>query len=446
MNKIFKKVNKLIINIKMMVYLILIYIINLSKEEKKIYINSLSDITITIKGKGKQQIISTSFSPNKIYINNILQNYTGSYANNLIEEMNVIKMEWNNPLTSTNSMFSGLKNITNIDLSKFNSSQLTNMDYMFKGCTSLVSINLDNFQTSKMNIMEYVFQNCVSLKSLNLSSFDTSKVTDFHYMFCNCTSLVILDLYNFNTSSCICTYHMFHGCSNLISLNLNSFDTSKVTYMYNMFEGCKSLISLNLNHFSIKKLEQYQNMFTGCNPNITFCINETINQFYSQILNIFKNNCSDPCYINSNNKIIKDKNKCVENCLFDLDYPYEYKNICYKYCPLNTYISSNNDYLCLDTCNYYNYNKTKCFDNILEGYYLNDSDSKILLKCHIKCLNCSLESNLNNLCISCNTENNYYPKLNDNMNNNSFINCYDKIPEGFFLNKKNKIYESCYPT
>ena len=92
------------------------------------------------------------------------------------------------------------------------------------------------------------------------------------------------------------------------------------------------------------------------------------------------------------------------------------------------------------------FQKTKCFDNILEGYYLNDSDSKILLKCHIKCLNCSLESNLNNLCISCNTENNYYPKLNDNMNNNSFINCYDKIPEGFFLNKKNKIYESCYPT
>ena len=418
----------------------------LSKEKKTINLDLLSEITLTIKGSGNQQIIKSN-SPNKIYINDILQNYNGLYANNLTKEINVIKMEWNSPLTSCSSMFSGLTNITKIDLSKFDTSQLANMNNMFDGCNSLVSINFGNFQTTKMNIMEYVFQNCVSLKSLNLSSFDTSKVTDFHYMFFNCISLVTLDLYNFNTQSCICTFHMFHGCSSLVSLNLNNFDTSKVTYMYNMFEGCKSLISLNLKHFSISSLEKYDDMFKSCNPNITFCIYTNQNYISSQILNKFKNNCSDPCYTIKNAKFNKEKNTCVKNCSFDLDYPYEYNNICYKSCPLDTYISSNNKYLCVESCNYYNANKTICIDNIPDGYYLYDIFSKIIKKCDDKCKKCSLETvSYNNFCISCNIEKYYYPKLKEIINNNSFIDCYDKIPEGFFLNKKDKIYEPCYPT
>ena len=112
----------------MMVYIIFIYIIYHSKQIK--FIDSLSEITITIKGKGKQQIISSN-PPNRIYINNILQSYTGSYANDLVEEINIIKLEWNEPLLTSKKMFSGLKNITNIDLSKFDTSKLTCMDNMF---------------------------------------------------------------------------------------------------------------------------------------------------------------------------------------------------------------------------------------------------------------------------------------------------------------------------
>ena len=431
----------------MFAYFIILYIIILSKEEKANNLNLLSEITITIKGKGNQQIIINN-SPNRIYINDILQNYTGYYANNLTKETNIIKMEWNTPLSSCSSMFSGLQNITNIDLSKFDTSQLSgNINDMFYNCISLVTINLDNFDTSKIQSMCNLFYNCISLKSLNLSSFVTSNVKDFHYMFFNCISLTTLDLSNFNSGACTCMHNMFNGCSSLISLNLNNFDTSQATSMENMFYRCSSLISLKLNHFSIAKLNKYNNMFTGCNPNITFCIYEYSNYISSQILNIFKNNCSDPCYTIINPKINKENNKCIQNCSFDLNYPYEYNNICYKTCPSNTFISSNNYYLCVDSCNYYNENKTICIDNIPEGYYLNDSFSKIIKKCDIKCKKCSSESiSYNNFCITCNIENNYYPKLNDIMTNNSFKDCFDKIPEGFFLNKKNSYYESCYPT
>ena len=151
----------------MFTFIILLFIIEFSFEYNKRKIISLSEITITIKGVGNQQIISSSYSPNQIYINEILQNYTGNLAKNLIEEINIIKMVWNNPLVSCYSMFNALRNIIKVDLSKFDTSQLTYINDMFRDCISLTSINFQNFNTSKFLIIEYFFYNCYSLKSLN---------------------------------------------------------------------------------------------------------------------------------------------------------------------------------------------------------------------------------------------------------------------------------------
>ena len=41
------------------------------------------------------------------------------------------------------------------------------------------------------------------------------------------------------------------------------------------------------------------------------------------------------------------------------------------------------------------------------------------------------ESVENNLCISCNTNDNYFPKFNDSSNLNTFINCYNSAQEGY---------------
>ena len=429
---------------KSIIYIILLYIIGFSYEYKRKIIY-LSEITIIVKGLGNQQILYDSYSPNKIYINEVLQDYNGSFVYNLTDEKNIIKMVWNEPLENCQRMFQGLSNITYIDLSNFNSSKLVYIENMFQDCKSLNSINFKNFDTSKIRNMINIFYNCYSLKSLNLSSFNTSKVTDFHRMFYNCSSLLTLDLYNFDTKNCICIHNIFNGCSNLIYLNLNSFSFSNIQSFDNMFTGCKSLISLNIKNFTSTKFIQSTNIFSNINPNIIFCL-ENSNNINSEISsNEYKNNCSDICFKADNPRLIIEKNKCIENCLYDLEYPYEFNNICYKSCPLETYISSTNDYLCVESCNYYNYNKTKCFDNIPEGYYLKNIELKIIEKCDIKCRNCSLESLLNNnLCISCNTEKNYYPFYNDYKINNSFIECYNKTPEGAFFNSIENIYQSCY--
>ena len=97
----------------------------------------------------------------------------------------------------------------------------------------------------------------------------------------------------------------------------------------------------------------------------------------------------------------------------------------------------------LDCSNsYYNFDKTSCLNTIPEGYFCNDTTKKTIDKCNIKCHNCSLESNKNNLCISCNTYRKFYPILNDSLNNNSFINCYNETLENYTLD--NNIYKPCY--
>ena len=45
-------------------------------------------------------------------------------------------MKWDNKLTSCTSMFKGLENIIEVDLTKFDSSDVKMMDHMFNGCTN----------------------------------------------------------------------------------------------------------------------------------------------------------------------------------------------------------------------------------------------------------------------------------------------------------------------
>ena len=137
-------------------------------------------------------------------------------------------------------------NLTNIDLSLFDTSKVTNMGNMFNSCNSLTSLDLGSFNTSAVTSMNYMFSSCGSLKSLNVSSFDTSTVKDMSYMFNGCYSLTSLDVSSFDTSAVTNMYYMFNNCSSLTSLDLSSFNTSAVTNMRYMFNYCRSLETLTL--------------------------------------------------------------------------------------------------------------------------------------------------------------------------------------------------------
>ena len=392
-------------------------------------------------------------------------------------------------------MFCGCSNLKSINLSNFNTSKVITMDRVFSGCSKLTSLDLSNFDTSNVLTMTNMFYECSSIQSINLANFDTSNVTDMDYMFSGCRKLESLDLSNFDTSNVqfmdsmfsecsliksinLASFNtsnvenmdkMFFGCINLESLDLSNFETLKVESMEYIFGDCKSLISLNLTNFNLFDVTNIDYMFYNCeklmlldiryldllydteidegsifigtNKNLTVCIDND-ETFFSHLLETFNKNCS--CYLNPKHKIILQNYKCLYNCSQDDIYKYEYNNLCYESCPNHTKTFYENN-SCIDILyenNFYKNEQTECISDIPEGYYLNDTNLYTIDKCSFECRNCSLESNENNSCISCNISNNYYPKYDDILENNSFIKCYNGFQEGYFLD--NNIYMPCY--
>ena len=379
-------------------------------------------------------------------------------------------------VTTMNSMFYNCKSLKYLNLSNFNTSKVSNMEQMFWLCESLLSLNLsnfntklikstknmfkdcmslkylylDNFDTSQVNNMNGMFSNCRSLVSLNLKNFNLTSIQDAGNMFSSCKSLTTLDLSNFNNANPTTISEMFSDCESLISLDISNFNVSLVVNMNKFLYNCKSLISLNLMNFDkFKDSVQTSEMFYNCNKSLRYCINEEkiISTIFTQLEDFPNFNCSDDCFTNSSNKFILEKRKCIDNCSNDNYYKYEYDSICYHSCPNGTHSLRYNEFLCKEDIicdNYYNYDLTECLDEIPLGYYLRDPNLRTIDKCNSKCLNCTLESNKNGLCISCNINESYYPKYNDSSNNNSFINCYKDKNDNYYFDESNSIYMPCY--
>ena len=202
--------------------------------------------------------------------------------------------------------------------------------------------------------------------------------------------------------------------------------------------------------------------------------------------------------------LISAKGRCIDDCRNDNIYQFEYNDDCLAQCPPGTEPNSENKCKeivvlnCESNGQYYNYNRTECINSIPPGYYCDNETLRTIEKCHENCQTCESGGNdennncltcktsgkiyiylgncfsesecpngvfvdddsikrckcsidkckycnetslSNNACISCNTQNGYYPKSDDNNIDYSYINCY-KNPEGYFL--KNEKYEPCY--
>ena len=158
---------------------------------------------------------------------------------NLIRIKN-LEYLYTNECTSMFCMFNRCWKLTNLDVSRFDTSNVTNMHAMFYGC-NVTSLDVSHFDTSNVTDMSSMFGSC-DLTSLDLSGFDTSKVTDMSYMFYSCCSLTSLDLSGFDTSKVTSMSMMFYNCGSLTSLDLSGFYTmSGGTGNSSMFTYCDSL-------------------------------------------------------------------------------------------------------------------------------------------------------------------------------------------------------------
>ena len=271
---------------------------------------------------------------------------------------------------------------------------------------------------------------------------------------------------------------------------------------YSSCSKCEELGDINDNKCTVCK-EGYSfiannnnkiNCYPNCDNNIYFDNNE----YY----------CTSNESCPNGYKLINGKKRCIDNCINDKIYNYtlEYNNVCVDECPGTSHISTEDENKCIDNLNcnegeYYNYEYTACITTIPDGYYCNNTLMRTIDKCHEncktckeggndennncetcpstgkqyfdlgickedcvhdffinetnsmktckcssndKCFYCTRESNENNLCVSCNYELEYYPKIDEENGIDGFINCY-KNPEGYYLDGQHyvKCYSSC---
>ena len=172
-----------------------------------------------------------------------------------LDTSNVIKM---------NSMFYNCSKLTNLDVSRFDTSNVTNMAGVFINCSGLTSLDVSGIDTGNVTDMNSMFSGCSNLTSLNVSGFDTGNVTRMDYMFNGCSNLTSLNVSDFDTGNVTKISSMFQNCSNLTSLNISGFDTSKVTDTGQMFFNCTSLASLDISGFDTSNVTYISYMFSGC--------------------------------------------------------------------------------------------------------------------------------------------------------------------------------------
>ena len=234
---------------------------------KDIYFLDNTKDTIYLSGKWEEHnhdfLKELNDSNTEIYINNLKYKYDKKFQPDK-EGTYFISIKFKSKVTDCCCMFFGCENITHIDLSSFDSSNVINMECMFFSCNKVKNIDLSNLDTKNVTNMECMFCNFKSITNIDLSNFDTKNVTNMDSMFSNCINLIHLDISNFDTSNVINIQSMFYNCYNLIDINLSSFDTKNVTLMQGMFANCKSLLEIDLSNFDTKKVISMNWMFFNC--------------------------------------------------------------------------------------------------------------------------------------------------------------------------------------
>ena len=372
------------------IYIILLYLINQITSKKyirKIISSNSYEITMKTKGTGEIKILNLDhiICPSRIYLNGDIINSARCNYIDSVREVNVVKLEWDNPLTSTYEMFYQLYDIVEMDLTKFDTSTVNDMTGMFECLHSLTSLDISNFNTKNVQHMEYMFYHCFDLKSINLDSFDTSNVKSFSYMFYDCNSLISINLSHFKTEHISNIEYMFYNNYELTSLDLSNFNTEQITKMNKLFYNCKKLEYINLQNFREVSNPDTENMFEQIPKNAVICLDSSqspniYNSFktskclivscrndWKNVQTIITNNeeecirycngldCYSDCefyfYYNENNnkyyctleqfcpinynKLISEKKQCIDDCRKDSEYAFEFKNKCHEECPNN---------------------------------------------------------------------------------------------------------------
>jgi len=211
----------------LVIFKIIFLLLNISSVEENLINPSyyFSEIHLKVIGKGDRNILSNSFEfePSDVKINGVSNNC--KKVCNFQEEENNVILYFNDIINNCENMFYLSEFIKEIDLSKFDFSNVTTTKNMFMNCNLLEKIEFGNtINTSSLTTLDSMFFGCNNLKSIDLSKLNTNKVENFSFIFYYCKNLVEINLGNINTSSAKILSSFFEHCEKLESIDISNFN------------------------------------------------------------------------------------------------------------------------------------------------------------------------------------------------------------------------------
>lgn len=106
--------------------------------------------------------------------------------------------------------------------------------------------DVENADASKLTSMRQMFAANTNLTSLDLTSWNISNVKDMYQTFTSSSKLTTLKLSGLNTSNVTNMEQMFNSCGSLTEVDLSGWDVRNVTNMGSLFARCYSLKTINV--------------------------------------------------------------------------------------------------------------------------------------------------------------------------------------------------------
>lgn len=139
---------------------------------------------------------------------------------------NVDTIVQSGPIQDSNKPFSGMVDLTGIDVTRLDTSNVTDMSAYFAKCTNLLNFgifyrDLSGWDTRKVTTFEAMFLGCeLATSIMGINVWDTRNVSNMNSVFANCRKLTSLDLSGWSTQSVYSMEMMFSNCSAITSLTL----------------------------------------------------------------------------------------------------------------------------------------------------------------------------------------------------------------------------------
>ena len=285
-------------------------------------------------------------------------------------------------VTDMESMFENCEKLLYLDLSNFNTVNVDNMKKMFYGCSSLIYLNLnssfymekpglilDDIFTGTSNNLTYCahqqsgrIREILSSKNAQNDCSNICFSEDNNYIYKNAcykdcpkgtqvsssNELLCVDLnceyyYNYEQTGCITEIKDGYYLKDEELKTIDKCHTDCKTCDKGEEEGntncliCKYFDSGNCvdeckkGYIVIPEINKEKNCYKECDF-----------YYYIDSSNEYKCTEIEECP-HGYNKLIREKNKCIDECSKDGDFQYEYNNECYNTCPTDTF---ENNYIC----------------------------------------------------------------------------------------------------